>query len=122
MCVYIYIFTYIDLYINRSDGLWGPLSLLFRGYRCCIQGLKRPGSEVDQPPRSCAEVKNERISMFTSPGQGLLYLYFCYLLITSFLSEENKFSIRVSVKAHVKIQRQRWFCSMLFERLIVYKG
>ena len=98
--------------MNRPDGLCHPVSLLFSGYRCSIQGIKRPGSE-DHSPRSSAEVKNERISMCTSPGEGQIYLYVCYLLITSFLSGEKKCSIRVSGKAYVKIQRQRWFCSML---------
>jgi len=38
--------------------LWGPLSLLSKGTRGSLSGIKRQGSEADYSPPSNAEVKN----------------------------------------------------------------
>jgi hypothetical protein len=39
--------------------LWGPISLLHNGYRDSFPGVKRPGSDVDHPPWTTAEFKND---------------------------------------------------------------
>jgi hypothetical protein len=44
---------------NRSDRLWGRLSLLFNGYMGSFPGVKRPGREADLPSPSSAEVKSD---------------------------------------------------------------
>jgi hypothetical protein len=41
------------------DGLWGPSSLIFNGYRGYFTGVKRLGQEVDSSPTSNVEVKNK---------------------------------------------------------------
>jgi hypothetical protein len=42
----------------RLYRLWGPLSILFNGYRDSFPGVKRPEREADHSPPSSAEVKN----------------------------------------------------------------
>jgi hypothetical protein len=44
---------------NRPDRLWGPPSLLFRGYRGFFSGVKLPGREVDHSPAFIAEIRND---------------------------------------------------------------
>jgi hypothetical protein len=43
---------------NRPDGLWGPPSLLFNGYRGYFPGVKRSGREIDHAPACSTQVKN----------------------------------------------------------------
>ena len=47
-----------ETFLTRPDRLWGPPSLLFKGYR-----VQRPGRGVDHPPPSSAEVK-ERVELY----------------------------------------------------------
>jgi hypothetical protein len=42
-----------------SNRLWGPTSLLFRGYGWSLPEVKRPSCECYHLPPSSAEVKNE---------------------------------------------------------------
>ena len=42
---------------------WGPLSLLYNGYRVSLPGVKRPGRCVDHPPPPSAEVK-EKVQLY----------------------------------------------------------
>jgi hypothetical protein len=44
---------------NRPDQLWGPSSLQGNKYRGSFPGVERPGRDVDHPPPTSAEVKNE---------------------------------------------------------------
>ena len=44
---------------KRLDVVWGPPSFLFSGCRGSCRGLKGPWRDVDYPPPSSAEVKNE---------------------------------------------------------------
>jgi hypothetical protein len=37
------------------DRLWGPLSLLYNGYRVFLGGRMRPGRDADPSPPSCDE-------------------------------------------------------------------
>jgi hypothetical protein len=46
-----------SVFQHRPDRPWGPLSLLLRGYRCCLQEEKRRVREVKHSP-PCAAVKN----------------------------------------------------------------
>jgi len=41
------------------DQLWGPPSLLFKGYESSFLGVKRPRHEVNPSPPPHAKVKNE---------------------------------------------------------------
>ena len=65
---------------GRLYQLWGPPSFLFNGYRGYYPGVNRPGREVDHPPPSSVEVKNEWSCTSAPPyahswhGQGKLYL------------------------------------------------
>jgi hypothetical protein len=53
--------------VKSTHWLWGPPSLLFKGYRCSYLGIKRPGSEVNQLSPSSVGVKNEWCYTFTPP-------------------------------------------------------
>ena len=44
---------------NRPDRLWSPHTLQLNGYRCYLQGVRRPGREANRSPLPSAEVKNE---------------------------------------------------------------
>jgi hypothetical protein len=44
---------------KSTHRLWGPPSLLFKGYRCSFPGVKRPGIEVNQLFPSRVEVHNK---------------------------------------------------------------
>jgi len=44
--------------VKHPDRLWGPPSLLYKGIRDCLQGLKWQGCGVDQSFTFSAEVKN----------------------------------------------------------------
>jgi hypothetical protein len=48
---------------TRPDRPWGPPSHLYNGYRVSFPGVKRPERGVDNPPSSCAEVK-ERVELY----------------------------------------------------------
>jgi len=54
---------------NRRDRHWGAHSLLYNGHRVSFRGVQRPGSGVDHPPPSSAEVK-ERV-VIPLPPLGL---------------------------------------------------
>jgi hypothetical protein len=49
---------------------WGPPSLLYNVHLVSFPGVKRPGSGVDHPPRSCTEVK-ERVELYLYALSGL---------------------------------------------------
>lgn len=44
--------------LKRPDMLWGPLSLLFDGYRGSFPGAKRTRREVDHSCKPSAQAKN----------------------------------------------------------------
>jgi hypothetical protein len=54
-----------EIFWNFPYPSWGPLSLVYNGYRISFPGLKSPGRNVYHPPPSSAEVK----------GRVQLYLY-----------------------------------------------
>jgi hypothetical protein len=54
---------------SRPDRPWGPLSLLYNGYRVSFPGVKRPGRGVDHPPPSSARVK-ERVELYVYSPSG----------------------------------------------------
>jgi hypothetical protein len=43
-------------FLHLPDRPWGPLSLLYNGYRVFPGGRKRPGRDADLSPPSIAEV------------------------------------------------------------------
>jgi hypothetical protein len=51
---------------TRPDQPWGPLNLLYNGYRLSFPGVKRPGRGVNHPPSSSAEVKG-RVELYLCP-------------------------------------------------------
>jgi hypothetical protein len=58
---------YFSFSPERPDRLWGPLSLLFSGYRGSLSRVKRPWREVDHSRPSSAEVRNEWSCTSTLP-------------------------------------------------------
>jgi len=48
-----------EIFRNRPERPWGPLSLLCNGYRENFQGVKWPGSGVDRPPHLTTRLKEE---------------------------------------------------------------
>jgi hypothetical protein len=53
---------------NHPHRLWGPNSLLFKGYRHSSPGIKRTGFNADHSLLSNAEVKNEWSCASTPPS------------------------------------------------------
>ena len=75
-----------EIFRTRPDRPWGPLSLLYDGYRVSFPGVKRPGRGVNHPPPSSAEVK-ERVQLYlyfpsglpwTVPGRTLPFTLYIY--------------------------------------------
>jgi hypothetical protein len=59
-----------EIFCTRSDQPWGPLSLLYNGYRV-FHGVKRPGRGVDHPTPSIAEFKETvEQHLYTSSGSS----------------------------------------------------
>ena len=48
-----------EIFRNCPDRPWGPLSLLYNGYRVFPGGKERPGCDADPSPPSGAVVKKE---------------------------------------------------------------
>ena len=71
-----------EIFRTRPDRPWGPPSLLYNGYRVYFQGVKRPGSAVDHPPPSSAEVK-EKIELCFSLW---IFMYCCKVNSTFFFN------------------------------------
>jgi len=46
---------------KRPEGILGPPSLLFNGYRSSLPGQNRPGYEVDRLNLSSAEIRMSEI-------------------------------------------------------------
>ena len=44
---------------KRSDRVWGPPTLPFKGHWGCLLGLKRPGPKGNHSIPSSAKIKNE---------------------------------------------------------------
>ena len=70
-----------EIFRTRPHRPCGPPSNIYNGYRVSFPGVKRPGSDVNHPPPSSADVK-ERINLYLySPSgthgllQSYLYLY-----------------------------------------------
>jgi hypothetical protein len=56
-----------DFCLNCPGRLWGPPSLLQSLYRSPLQGLKRPGHDVDHSPPFSTEGRNEcRLHIYPS--------------------------------------------------------
>ena len=51
------------IFRTRPDWPWGPSALLYNGYRVSSPGVKRTGSNVNNPLPSSAEVK-ERVELY----------------------------------------------------------
>jgi hypothetical protein len=78
---------------TRRDRHWGPPGFLYKGYRVCLRGVKLPGSSVNHPPPSSAEVK-ERVELYLysssepswhAPGWALHSAYILTININLFL-------------------------------------
>jgi hypothetical protein len=48
-----------EIFRTRPDRHWGPLTLLYNGYRVSFPGVKRPGRGVDHPPHLPPMLKKE---------------------------------------------------------------
>jgi hypothetical protein len=58
-----------EIFRTCPDRPWGPPSPLYNAYRVSFSGIKRPGSGVERPPPSRAEVK-EWVKLFLSSPSG----------------------------------------------------
>ena len=58
-----------EIFRNRPDRSWGPPSLLYDEYRVFPRGKERPGSDVDHPSLSSAEV-TERVELYLYSPSG----------------------------------------------------
>jgi hypothetical protein len=65
------------IFRTRPDRPWGPLSLLYSGYRVSFPGVKRPRRGVNHPPPSSAEVK-ERVELYLYSPSGHSWPVFYY--------------------------------------------
>ena len=61
-----------EIFRTRPDWPWGPLSLLYDGYRVSFPGVKWPGRGVDLPPPTSAKVK-ERVKLYVYSPSGPLW-------------------------------------------------
>ena len=52
-----------EIFRTCPDRPWGPLNLLYNGYRVFPGGKERPGRDADSSPPSSAEVKN-RVELY----------------------------------------------------------
>ena len=57
-----------DIFHTRPDRLWGPPSLLYKGYRVSFPEVKRTGRGVDYATPSSAEVKERIVLYIYSPS------------------------------------------------------
>jgi hypothetical protein len=59
------------IFRTRTDRPWGPLSLLYNGYRFSFPGVKRPGRDVNHSHPSSAKVQESRsIPLLLPLGEG----------------------------------------------------
>ena len=92
-----------EIFRNRPDRPWGPLNLLYNGYRVSFPGLKRPGRGVDHPPPSSAEVK-ERVELYLCSPSGPSWPVLGWTLLT--MSERGStqcFACLVTVEAWIEV-------------------
>jgi hypothetical protein len=59
-----------EIFRACPDGVWGPPSHLYNGYRVCFPEVKRAGHDVDHQPPSSADVK-ERVELYRSSPSRL---------------------------------------------------
>jgi hypothetical protein len=92
-----------EIFHTCPDRPWGPLSLLYNGYRVFPGGKERPGRDADLSPPSGAVVMNEYSytsiplmgrAACTEPqclykGALYLYLYLSCQLLTRLASKNN---------------------------------
>ena len=69
-----------EIFRTRPYRPSGSPSLLYRGYRVSLPGVKRPGRDVDHPPLSTAKVK-ERVHLTST-----------HLLMTLMVSSRANFT------------------------------
>jgi hypothetical protein len=63
-----------ELFRTCPDRPWGPLSLLYNGYRIFPGGKERPGRDADPSPTSSAVV-HERVELYLYSQYGPYGLY-----------------------------------------------
>jgi len=63
-----------EIFRTCPDRLWGPLSLLYNGYRVFPGGKERPGSDAD-PSFPSSAVGHERLELYLYSPYGPYGLY-----------------------------------------------
>jgi len=63
-----------EIFCTCPDRPWGPLSLLYNGYRVFPRGKERPGRDADPSPLSSA-VGHERVELYLCSPYELYSLY-----------------------------------------------
>ena len=58
-----------EIFHTRPHRRWGLPSVLYSGYRVSLPGVNQPGSGVNHPLRSSAEVK-ERVDLYLYSPSG----------------------------------------------------
>jgi hypothetical protein len=69
-----------EIFLTRTDRLWGSPSLLHNAYRIPFPGVKRPERGVDNPPPSSTEVKERvKLYLYSPSGPSWPVIFWTYL-------------------------------------------
>ena len=60
---------WLRIFRTRPDRPWGPISLLYNGYRVSFLGVKRPERGANHPPHLAHGVK-ERVDLYLYSHSG----------------------------------------------------
>ena len=88
-----------SLLFSKIFCLWGPHSILFKGYQASSPGVKKPGHEFSHSPPSSAGIKNEWIdTTFPSPSThgfhvvDRIFFFFIWLYLKSVIALDRLLS------------------------------
>ena len=106
------------------DRPWGPLSLLYNGYRVFPRGVKRPLRGVDHPPPSSVEVEG-RVELYICSPSGSSWTGIggplpLPLSITLCRTSLFQYAGYLSVSSSVPVMYFQWFVLPFLSKSISY--